>query len=300
MKKLFGVTTAMVTPMNEDGTINLQETEKLTNFLIEKGVDCLYPLGTTGEMFKLTIEERKQIAESVIKTANNRVNVFIHAGTMNTQDTLNLAMHACESGADGIGVVTPAFFSVSDLEIENYYATIAKRLPEDFPIYLYSIPQLSGNKLSVEVVASLAEQFPNIIGIKYSNPDFNTLKDYIKVRSGNFSVLTGADTLFLPALAMGCDGVVSGVSGVFPEPFVKIYKQYQENQVDKAREIQHIADEIIQILHGGANISYFKKALELRGIQAGSVKAPQLDINANEISALEKEIDQWKERYFKL
>ncbi|MGN8646288.1 dihydrodipicolinate synthase family protein [Gracilibacillus sp. HCP3S3_G5_1] len=300
MKKLFGVTTAMVTPMNEDGTVNLQETEKLTNFLIEKGIDCLYPLGTTGEMFKLTIDERKQIAERVINTAENRVNVFIHVGAMNTSDTLDLAKHAYQSGADGIGVVTPAFFTASDLEIENYYATIAEKLPDDFPIYLYSIPQLSGNKLSLEVVTRLAEQFPNIVGIKYSYPDFITLKDYTKVRSGEFSVLTGADTLFLPALAMGCDGVVSGVSGVFPESFVNLYEHYQKNQIEKALSFQHEADEIIQILRGGANMSYFKKALELRGIHAGSVKAPHLDINSENVSALETEINQWKEKYSKL
>ncbi|WP_208587737.1 dihydrodipicolinate synthase family protein [Gracilibacillus suaedae] len=300
MKKLFGVTTAMVTPMNEDGTVNLEETEKLTNFLIEKGVDCLYPLGTTGEMFKLTLNERKQIAETVINTAKKRVNVFIHAGAMHTSDTLDLAMHAHKAGADGVGVVTPAFFTVSDLEIENYYATIAKQLPGDFPIYLYSIPQLSGNKLSIEVVTRLAEQFPNIVGIKYSYPDFITLKDYTKVRSGEFSVLTGADKLFLPALAMGCDGVVSGVSGVFPEPFVKLYQHYQHNQIEKTREIQHVADEIIHILRGGANMSYFKKALELRGIQAGSVKAPHMDIISNDISALETAINQWKAEYLKL
>ncbi|WP_339226874.1 dihydrodipicolinate synthase family protein [Oceanobacillus sp. FSL K6-2867] len=294
MKKLYGVTTAMITPMYENGEINLEGTKELTNFLIDKGVDCLYPLGTTGEMFKLSVSERKRVAEAVIQTANNRVNVFIHVGAMNQRDTIDLAQHAYEAGADGIGVVTPAFFSANDYEIEEYYATVSKKLPSDFPIYLYSIPQLSGNELSIPVVKKLVEKYENIIGIKYSYPDFVMLKDYLAVGNDGFSALTGADSLFLPALALGCDGVVSGVSCVFPEPFVEIYKAYQNKELDRARELQRHADKLITLLKGGSNMSYFKKAIEYRGIQAGSVKAPQLDIGSQEEKELIEKLDGWK------
>lgn len=296
MKKLYGVTTAMITPMHENGDINTEGTEQLTDFLIEKGVDCLYPLGTTGEMLKLSLAERKEIAETVIRTANKRVTTFIHVGAMNTEDTLELAQHAYESGADGIGVVTPIFFSANDKEIEQFYATIAEALPSNFPIYLYSIPQLTGNELSVAVVKRLADKYENIVGIKYSYPDFLMLKEYVKVRSGAFSVLTGADALFVPALAMGCDGVVSGVSGVYPEPFVAINKAYIENNLELARNYQLQADEIIQILKAGANMSYFKQALNDRGIEAGSVKAPQQDIDATEIANLLESIAKWEQQ----
>jgi len=295
MKKLFGVTTAMVTPMCENGEINLNQTRELTNFLIDKGVNCLYPLGTTGEMFKLSVAERKQIAETVIQTAKKRVNVFIHVGAMNQNDTLELAAHAYEAGADGIGVVTPVFFGTNEQEMEAYYATISKSLPKDFPIYLYSIPQLSGNELTLPVVENLVGKYENIIGIKYSYPDFVMMKDYLSAgREKNISALTGADSLFLPALAMGCDGVISGVSCVFPEPFVEIYKAYQDKEIDKARELQSQADKLITILKGGANMSYFKKALEYRGIKAGSVKAPQLDIGKQEEKELIEKLEEWK------
>lgn len=269
--------------------------KNLTNFLIDRGVDCLYPLGTTGEMMKLSIEERKKVAQTVIDTAKQRVNVFIHVGAMTTEDTLELAQHAYDAGADGIGVITPTFFTANDYELENFYSTIANTLPNDFSIYLYSIPQLTGNELPVSVVKSLAEKHENIVGIKYSYPDFLMLKDYLTIRSHDFSVLTGADALFVPAMAMGCDGVISGVSGVYPEPFVAIAKAYEQGEIGQARKLQGQADEIIQILKAGANMSYFKQALNNRGIQAGSVKAPQQDIDDESVSALVNEVQQWTE-----
>ncbi len=295
MKKLYGVTTAMVTPMYENGTVNLDETKNLTNFLIDKGVDCLYPLGTTGEMMKLSIDERKKVAQTVIDTAKQKVNVFIHVGAMTTADTLELAQHAYDAGADGIGVITPTFFTANDHELEKFYSTIANALPNDFSIYLYSIPQLTGNELPISVVKALAEKHENIVGIKYSYPDFLMLKDYLAIRSHKFSVLTGADALFVPAMAMGCDGVISGISGVYPEPFVAIAKAYQQGDIEQARKLQGQADEIIQILKAGANMSYFKQALNNRGIQAGSVRAPQQDIDEESISALVNEVKQWTE-----
>src|SRR5690625_1183532 len=295
MKKLYGVTTAMVTPMYENGTINLYETKNLTNFLIDRGVNCLYPLGTTGEMMKLSIGGRKKVAQTVIDTAKQRENVFIHVGAMTTEDTLELAQHAYDAGADGIGEITPTFFTADDYELEYFYSTIDNTLPNDFSIYLYSIPQLTGNELPVSVVKSLAEKHENIVGIKYSYPDFLMLKDYLTIRSHDFSVLTGADALFVPAMAMGCDGVISGVSGVYPEPFVAIAKAYEQGEIGQARKLQGQADEIIQILKAGANMSYFKQALNNRGIQAGSVKAPQQDIDDESVSALVNEVQQWTE-----
>ncbi|SFO89537.1 dihydrodipicolinate synthase family protein [Salibacterium halotolerans] len=297
MKKLYGVTSAMVTPMLEDERIDRQGLEQLTTFLIDKGVDCLFPLGTTGEMFKLSVEERKEVAETVIQAADKRVNVFIHAGAMNTKDTLELADHAYQSGADGIGVVSPAFFNAGDVEIIEYYQTISAALPGDFPIYLYNIPQLSGNDLSVDVVKELAEHCGNIVGLKYSYPDFPRLSDYLHATPEYFSILTGADGLFLPALAMGCDGVVSGVSGVFPEPFVELYDKYQKYNLEEARQTQRAAGEIIKILQAGANMSYFKKALDYRGLRGGFMRSPQKTIPPEQKKAAREHIDTWLQEY---
>ncbi|MFC4302328.1 dihydrodipicolinate synthase family protein [Cohnella boryungensis] len=286
MKHLYGVTTAMVTPFDSEGKVDTGKVEQLTEFLISKGVNCLYPLGTTGEMLRVSIEERKKVAEAVVRTANGRVTVFIHVGAMNTAETVELARHAHEIGADGIGAVTPVFFGANDRELVQYYKTLSASVPSDFPIYLYSIPQCAANDLKPEVAQQIARECSNVIGIKYSYPDYLRINDYLTINEEKFSVLPGADRLFLPALAMGCDGVVSGISGVYPEPFVAVYNAFVAGDLPKARQLQRLAIRFCETLKNGSNMAYFKEALKFRGIDAGHMKNPQLDLPDEDAAAL--------------
>jgi 4-hydroxy-tetrahydrodipicolinate synthase len=286
VKTLFGVTTALITPFDGNGRIDLAAMRELVGLLISKGVNCLYPLGTTGEMYRLSVEERKAVAETVIGAAGGKVTVFIHVGAMTQQDTLDLAKHAREAGADGIGVVTPSFFSVNDREMEAYFESVAGSVPSDFPVYLYNIPQCSGNDLKVDVAQRIADHCENVVGIKYSYPDFLRTNEYLRINGGTFSVLVGTDRLFNAALAMGCSGVVSGISCVYPEPFVAVYKAHLEGKGDEARRIQILATRFCEVLRNGSNMAYFKEALGMRGIHAGHMRAPQLDLTPEEINEL--------------
>jgi dihydrodipicolinate synthase/N-acetylneuraminate lyase len=292
IKLLHGVTTAMVTPFDENGQVNYDKIKTLTRFLISKGVHCLYPLGTTGEMYRLSVAERKAVAETVVEAAKQQVTVYIHVGAMNQEDTIELARHAHQIGADGIGVVTPAFFSVNDREMEAYYVKVASSVPNDFPVYLYNIPQCSSNDLKTEVAQSIASKCKNVVGIKYSYADFLRTNEYLTINEGNFSVLHGADRLFLPALSMGCTGAVSGVSCVYPEPFVAVYNAFQANDLNKAREMQKIAIQFCEILKSGSNMSYFKEGLKHRGVDVGYMRAPQLDLPASEVAELHKLLNE--------
>lgn len=295
MKHLYGVTTAMVTPFGEDGQVDHDWMRDLTEFLISKGVHCLYPLGTTGEMLRLSVQERKKVAETVVKAAANRVTVFIHVGAMNQEDTIELARHAHEIGADGVGVVTPVFFGATDKELEEYFVAVASSVPVDFPVYLYNIPQCAANDLKSEVVQNIASRCKNVIGIKYSYPDMLRTNEYLAVNQGTFSVSHGTDRLFLAGLAMGCEGTVSGVSCVYPEPFVALYQAFQENDLQKARELQRIAIQYCETLKNGSNMAYFKAALRMRGIEVGRMREPQLDLSAEEKAALQARLHQLDE-----
>lgn len=292
MKRLYGVTTAMVTPFDPDGRVNLEKVAQLAEFLISKGVHCLFPLGTTGEMIRLSVAERQAIAETIVKTAAGRVTVYIHAGTTTLEDTITLAKHAHEIGADGIGVVTPIFLGANDWEMEEYYVKVASSIPEDFPMYLYNIPQCASNDLKTEVAQRVANRCKNVVGVKYSYPDMLRTNEYLAINDGSFSVMQGADRLLLPALAMGCDGVISGVSCVYPEPFVAVYDAYRAKDLDKARELQRIAIRYCEVLKSGSNMSYFKEALKLRGIDAGFMRAPQLDLPAEEVRELQRQLSE--------
>ncbi len=292
MKHLYGVTTAMVTPFDDNGRVDLNRVKNLAEFLISKGVHCLYPLGTTGEMLRLSVDERKAVAETVVKTAANRVTVYIHVGAMRQEDTIELAQHAAKIGADGIGVVTPAFFGANDRELEQYFVTVGSSIPTDFPMYLYNIPQCAANDLKTEVAQRVADRLKNVVGIKYSYPDFLRTNEYLEINDGNFSVMQGSDRLFLPALAMGCDGTISGISCVYPEPFVAVYNAFKENDLEKARKMQKIAIQYCEALRNGSNMAFFKSALKLRGIDVGHMRAPQLDLTAEEAQILQTKLTE--------
>jgi len=296
-KRLFGVTVAMVTPFDENGKIMEDKLKEYVSFLIDKRVNCLYPLGTTGEMYLMNVDERRKVAEIVVEKTSGTANVFIHVGAMRQEDTIELAKHAYSIGADGIGVVTPSYFVVDERELEEYYVSIAKSIPEDFPMYLYNLPQRTGNDLKTNVVEKIVKVTSNVVGIKYSLEDLLRTDKYLEINNGNFSVLQGCDRLFHSALALGCDGVVSGISSVCPEPFVAVYKAFNEGNTLEARKQQKIATIIAEILKSGTNIAYYKAALKLRGVDVGHVRKPLLNISKEQFADFKEQFIEYINKY---
>lgn len=290
MKKMYGVITAMTTPLTADNKVDTKAIEQHVEFLIEKGVNCIYPCGTTGEMMNLSLEERELVAETVVNSVKGRVIVYIHVGAQTTEQTIRLAQHAEKIGADGIGVVTPPFFGLKDKAMVQYYKDVASSVSPDFPIYVYVIPQCAANDITAPVMQQIADACPNVIGVKYSWADCIRMKDYLNIRGGNFSVLFGPDRLFLPALSMGCDGTVSGCSGPMPEHFVAIYKAWLAGDNEKAKQEQKIANEICEIMKSGADMGIFKAILDFRGLTGGHMRKPLLDLDEQEREALKAQI----------
>jgi len=291
MKKLYGITIAMITPFSEDNQVDHAALAEMTNMLVEKGVNCLYPCGTTGEMLRLSVDERKAVAETVIKAAAGRVNVFIHCGAVNQEDTIALAQHAEKAGADGVGVVTPIFAGQSDREMEEYFVAVASGISEDFPMYLYNIPQCSSNDLKVEVAQQVVDRCKNVVGLKYSFADINRTIDYLKIGDGTFEVLHGLDRGLVAMLALGCVGTVTGCACIFPEPYVKTYQLYCQGKLKEAQMAQRVCVDFTDTLRGGSNMAYFKAALTLRGLTGGHMRASQLDLTDEELAGFAKEVE---------
>ncbi len=228
----------MVTPLTEDDKIDVESLKRLTDHCINNGMHCLYPCGTTGEMMYLTVEERKQVAEVVVKHAAGKIPVFVHVGAWNQKDTIELAKHAVEIGADGIGVVTPPFYKISDDGLVDFYTAVAQSVPADFPVYLYGIPQNAINDLSAYVCQKVAEKCPNVVGAKYSFPDMTRLQQLMTVNDGKFSVLVGPDHLFEAVVAVGGEGVVSGNAMCIPEHYAAVWDAMQKGDFKLATKLQ--------------------------------------------------------------
>lgn len=292
MKKLYGVTVPLVTPFDENGKVDVRSLENLTEYLIEKGIQCLYPVGTTGEMMYLNIEERKLVAETVIRQAGGRAVVYVQAGAWNLEDTIELAQHAEEKGADGIGVVTPVFFKLTDKELLTYYKAVSESVGIDFPIYLYGIPQCAVNDITPELARRVADVCPNVVGIKYSVNNMSRIQEFMTVREGSFSVLCGPDELFAVTCFAGGDGTVSGNANVIPEHYEAIWDAIQKGDVAKAMEMQRKTNVLNNVLSASQNIACYKAALKHRGIIAESkMRAPLMPLETEIEKILIEKLD---------
>jgi 4-hydroxy-tetrahydrodipicolinate synthase len=293
MKQLFGVITAMTTPFDGADHVDVKALEQQTEFLIGKGVNCLYPCGTTGEMYLLSAEERELVAETVVKKAAGRVTVFIQTGAMTEGETIRLSKHAKAIGADGIGVVTPSYFTVDERAMIQYYKDISGAVPDDFPVYTYVIPQLAHNDITPGTMEKIAKECKNIIGVKYSYADMTRFSEYLGVNDRNFSAVFGPDHLFLPALSIGGAGTVSGCSGPVPEVFVDIYKKFLSGDMEGAKAAQVRALKVCNLLRNGGDLSIFKGVLSARGIPGGSVRKPLLNIDQKELGVILKALEPY-------
>lgn len=292
MTRIEGIATALITPFTEEGQIDREALKKHCNFLIEAGVNSLYILGTTGEVFLMNSRERKLVAELVVEYAAGRVPVFVQIGSMPTAEACELAVHAKEIGVAGVGAITPYYFKASQMEMKQYYLEIADVLGDNFPLYLYNLPACTGNDLLPETVAELAE-VPNIVGIKNSMEDMRRLCRLIDETPADFDVIQGCDTLLMPGLIYGASGSVSGNSNVFPELFVGLYRAVQEKNYEKAKGLQLLINKVARILKNGAHLAYFKKALEYRNFKPSFTRKPLLDMTEQEAEILQREISHF-------
>lgn len=288
-KRMQGVVIAAVTPMNPDGSVDYQGVTDFAEYLVQSGVNCLYPNGTNGESLLLTREEREKIAEIFVKVSHGRVPVFIQCGAMTTEEAASHAAHAVKIGADGIGVMTPAFFTMDDEGLFRYFRDVVAPLPADFPVYIYNIPGCTGNDVSPALLARLMKAFPNIRGIKFSKPDLMRLEDYMLRCERRPDLLIGCDSLFVPCLTIGGVGEVSGPGALFHERFTRLYRQFREGDLEGAMATQQQIVVTDRKLEGIPGIPALKTLLKLRGvISSDACRAPLRALTEDEVQKLQE------------
>lgn len=293
MKKLYGTVVPIITPFDENDELDIDSLKRLTEYIAESGLQCIYPCGTTGEMCLLSKEERKKVVETVVEQNHRRLPVFAQVGAVTEKETIELAKHAVEAGCDGIGVVTPIYFKLSDRGLVDFYTHVANSVPSDFPVYLYGIPQNAVNDISVNVAKETAARCKNIVGIKYSYPDMTRLQNFMLVRDETFSVLVGPDHLFQAVAAAGGDGVVSGNAMIIPEHYGAIWMALQEKDYEKARKIQRRTNVLNEVLCRINNISAYKVMLKEKGIiRNTAMRSPMEHLTEEEAETLIKEMNR--------
>jgi dihydrodipicolinate synthase/N-acetylneuraminate lyase len=277
-----GVIPALLTPFTKSGKhVDHEKAAGLAKFLADKGVHGLFVAGTTGEGMLMTLDERKQLLETVIKAVGNRVDVIAHTGCLDTASTIHLTCHAAQAGAKAAGIVAPGFYGYDELSLALHYKAVAQAA-KGFPIMFYNLPACARNALSAEFMIDLARKVDNIQGVKDSSGDFVHIGEILAHAPEGFMVINGVDNYSYQALATGAHGCVASAANVVPELFLAILKTVKKGDFKAAWRHQKKLSAAAKLLRYGAMIAYYKEGVRLRGFDAGYVRPPQRELTAKE------------------
>jgi len=293
-KYVHGIIAAMVTSMNPDETLNEAEIRHQVNRQIAAGVDAVFCLGTNGEFYIQSEEEKLEVIRIVVDEVAGRVPVYAGTGCPGTKATIELSLKAKALGVDVLSIISPYFAAISQKEIYEHYKAIAEAV--DLPIVMYNMPARTGNNIAPETCAELAE-IPNIAGIKDSSGNWENLKGYIHATQGmDFSVLSGNDSLILPALKEGGVGGITAVANIYPETMVSIYRRFLAGDLAGAEEAQNSIAPIRACFKFGNPNTVTKKATNLTGNPVGPCRAPFNYLSEEAVEAIKRTLAEDKAR----
>ncbi len=288
-----GIIAPIITPMNEDESINENELRNQVNRLIDAGIHGIFTAGTNGEGYILSEKEKEQVLSAVIDEAGGRVTIYAGTGCVSTKDTIKVSEKARKLGADILSIVTPYFAHASQEEMYLHYKSVAKAV--DLPIVLYNIPARAGNALLPETVARLAD-IDNIIGVKDSSGNFDNMLQYIeKTKDRDFAVLSGNDSLILWNLMAGGTGGIAGCANVFPHNMVEIYENFIGGNIKKAKEYQDNIRSFRNCFKYGNPNTIVKTAVAMSGYPVGKCRSPFNQVSPEGIEAIKKVLDEYKQ-----
>lgn len=266
--------TPAVTLFNEAGKPDYENLEKLYEHLIAGGISGILVLGSIGEFFAISKEDKKGIIEFAARKIKGRVKLLVGTNSMVPGETVELSKYAFDCGADGVVIVPPYYFTLTQDSIYDFYAEIAGEVSGD--VYIYNFPDRTGYEISPQVMVRLAKEFPNIVGCKDTIPGMAHTRDIIKqmkpVRP-DFKVYSGFDDNFAHNVISGGAGCIGGLSNVIPQFFKEWMDAFENNDLDEISKKQQAIDRLMDIYNVGVPfVPYIKAAMEAMGI-IGSARA---------------------------
>jgi 4-hydroxy-tetrahydrodipicolinate synthase len=282
--KLEGVFPAIVTPFNEDEQLDEDGLRAITRYVVDNGVHAIMTTGGTGEFPLLQREERNRVTQIVVEAANGQVPIIAGTATCSTRDAIKLAEDSAEAGAAAAIVTPPFYFRYPGDALIRHFSDLANNSP--IPIVLYNNPLYTGNSLSPDMIAKLAEN-ENIIGLKQSQVDLGQLVEVIRLVGDVISVCTGIDSQFYAALSVGAKGIFSTAATICPRHMVDLYELTTSGESEKGRELHNRLQELNRFLeYDPGYVSPAKEALKLMGLPGGRVRRPMPELTEDERSGL--------------
>jgi 4-hydroxy-tetrahydrodipicolinate synthase len=282
-----GIIPAVITPLTNEGKFNEKAMRKLLNYLIEGGIHGLFVVGTTGEFYGLTPEEKRDIYKITMDEVKGRVPVYAGTNGITTRETVMLTQIAEECKVDAVSILTPMFVSPTQDQLINHYNTIAENT--GLPVVMYNNPPKTSVSLTPATVAKLAE-VPNIVGIKDSSGDLTITAEYIRLTRhlDDFSVLMGRDTLIYGALCYGAAGSIASCANVAPRLCADIYEKFITGDLKGSLKAQFTLAPLRIAFTLGTFPAVIKESLNLLGIEAGPCMEPAGPLTSDERAKLRK------------
>lgn len=274
--KFHGIIPPVPTILTEDYQLDKRGMGRLIDFLIDSGVRGLFFLGSGGEFTQFTTEQRKEIAAFVTSYVNKRVPVLIGTGSTSTTEVLELNAHAITIDADGVVIINPYYFPMSEENLYRHYASIAEET--DLAILLYNFPDLTGQDLTPSFVLKLASQYEHIVGIKETVHEANHIREMIrtvKKHIPSFCVFSGYDDHLANTLMLGGAGGIPATTNFVPELTVGIYEAYRRADYEKVVSLhQELAPVLDTYQMDKPFVNVVKEAICYRGLPISPTAMP--------------------------
>ena len=278
-----GAAVAIITPMNEDGTVNYDEFAKFIDFQIENGTDAIVVCGTTGESSTLKVVEHNECIRWCVEYVNHRVPVIAGTGSNHTEYAVNLSKKAEELGADALLCVTPYYNKTSQAGLIAHFSAIAKAVT--LPIILYNVPSRTGVKILPETCRELAK-IDNIVAIKAASGNISQITQVAALCGDDLDIYSGNDDQIVPIMALGGKGVISVLSNCMPFETHEITQLCLDGKYEEAREKVFKTLSFAKALFSDVNPIPVKEALNLMGFEVGECRLPLVRMSDDKIEKL--------------
>lgn len=266
-----GAGVALITPMNEDFSVNYDKLEEIIEEQIAGGTDCIIICGTTGEASTLTVEEHLDVIKRTVEMVNRRIPVIAGTGSNSTETAVEFSKEAQKYGSDGVLVVSPYYNKATQKGLIRHFSEIANSIY--IPVLLYNIPGRTGVNIEPETIAYLVNSVSNIVGVKEASGNFSNAVKILRL-CPEIDVYSGNDDQVVPLMSIGAKGVISVLSNVAPRQTHDMCRAALDGDFVKARKMQIEALDVIENLFTEVNPIPVKAAMNLQGKNVGPLRLP--------------------------
>lgn len=291
MSIFTGAGVAIVTPFNEDESINYDKLDQLIDYHCNNGTDSIIICGTTGESATMSEKEHMECVKFAIERTKGRLPIIAGTGSNCTRTAIDMSKEAASYGADGLLVVTPYYNKATQEGLVGHYTAVAKEAKA--PIIMYSVASRTGCNIEPATAARLIKEVDNIVGIKEASGNISQVAKIMHLTDGKADLYSGNDDQIVPILSLGGKGVISVLSNVAPQKTHDICAKFFEGDVKGSLELQLKAIPLIEQLFCEVNPIPVKKAMKLMGMDCGSLRMPLTELTPQHEESLAKAMTEF-------